>query len=54
MSPIKTFLFGGDGWATVWYLIHYLLLWPLGGFDAYFRDCKRERDLKAAKLSWRL
>jgi hypothetical protein len=39
MSPIKSFLFG-DGWATVWYLIHYLLLWPLWGFYAYFRDYK--------------
>jgi hypothetical protein len=39
MSPIKTFMFG-CGWATAWYLIHYLLLWPLWGFYAYFRDFK--------------
>lgn len=39
MSPVKTFLFGA-GWATAWYLVHYLLLWPLWGFYTYFRDYK--------------
>jgi hypothetical protein len=36
---MKTFLLG-TGWATVWYLVHYVLLWPLWGFYAYFRDFK--------------
>jgi hypothetical protein len=36
---MKTFLLG-DGWATAWYLVHYVLLWPLWGFYTYFRDFK--------------
>jgi hypothetical protein len=36
---MKTFLLG-NGWATVWYLVHYVLLWPLWGFYIYFRDFK--------------
>ena len=36
---MKTFLLG-NGWATVWYLVHYVLLWPLWSFYTYFRDFK--------------
>jgi hypothetical protein len=36
---MRTFLLG-NGWATAWYLVHYVLLWPLWGFYTYFRDFK--------------
>ena len=36
---MRTFLLG-NGWAIAWYLVHYVLLWPLWGFYTYFRDFK--------------
>ena len=36
---MKAFLLG-NGWATAWYLVHYVLLCPLWGFYTYFRDFK--------------
>ena len=36
---MKTFLLG-NGWVTLWHLVHYALLWPLWGFYTYFHDFK--------------
>lgn len=38
-ETMKTLLLG-NGWVTLWYLVHYVLLWPLWGFYTYFRDFK--------------
>ena len=37
MRSVATFLFG-SGWSTLWHACHYVLLLPIWGFYAYFRD----------------
>lgn len=39
MGASLRFLFGG-GWWTPWYALHWLMLLPIWGFYAYFRDFK--------------